>query len=263
MTQFTRHERMLVQRTLNEETRANIRVDGAIGPRTNDAIQKYRELKGLTPGGLDDDLWNTMEPYISSRFMQIEDLVKACQTVGIKPSMGLAIWDKESAGSGFLDDKRCRILYERHIFYKLVANKHGRRQAEVWRSKYPNICHPVWDHKAYMGGRREYERLEDARQLDAEIALMSASWGLFQLMGFNYRFYGAPDVQTMVQAYQQSEHHHLRGFIGFIIKQPALKKAMAEYDYHTVGLIYNGKGYRSHGYHIDLEQRRLKYASFD
>lgn len=49
-----------------------------------------------------------------------------------------------------------------------------------------NILYPSWRREHYYGGIREYERLEKAREIHKEAADASTSWGMFQVMGFNY-----------------------------------------------------------------------------
>ena len=56
-----------------------------------------------------------------------------------------------------------------------------------------------WDKSKYLGGVHEYKRLELAKEIDEECALKSASWGMFQIMGFNHLYCGCKDVFEFVK----------------------------------------------------------------
>ncbi|RGQ14718.1 DUF3380 domain-containing protein [Bacteroides cellulosilyticus] len=38
----------------------------------------------------------------------------------------------------------------------------------------------------YKGGISEYDRLEQTRKINRKVADASVSWGMFQIIGFNY-----------------------------------------------------------------------------
>ncbi|MCC6562046.1 MAG: N-acetylmuramidase family protein, partial [Xanthomonadales bacterium] len=90
-----------------------------------------------------------------------------------------AVAEVESAGSGFLSDGRPKILFEGHVFSRLTKRAHD--------AKHPTLSHKKWTRKHYLGGVAEWTRLEAARALDFDTANQSASWGAFQIMGFNHR----------------------------------------------------------------------------
>src|SRR3954463_7321072 len=81
-----------------------------------------------------------------------------------------AVCEVESAGSGFLPDKRPKILFEAHIFGQLTNNR--------WTRSHPGISAPRWDRSLYGAtGAHQYDRLAEAIQLDRFAALQSPSWG--------------------------------------------------------------------------------------
>ena len=57
----------------------------------------------------------------------------------------------------------------------------------------------------YKGGEKEYERIDKAMALNTKAALESASWGRFQIMGFNYQNAGFAAVETFINAMFESE----------------------------------------------------------
>jgi len=92
-----------------------------------------------------------------------------------------AVAEVESSGSGFLPapDRRPKILFEGHVFHRLTAGRYS--------ATHPGISYPQWDRRRYSGSLAgEWKRLDKAAALDPVAAMQSASWGAFQIMGFNY-----------------------------------------------------------------------------
>ena len=127
---------------------------------------------------------------------------------GIHPAALLAVKLVESGTkSGFLDSGRPQILFEGHVFYKyLKANVKSLNMTQLC-AQYPNIVYPKWDKSKYLGGEKEWTRLEKAREINVKYANYAASWGMFQVMGFNYRKCGCESVgemvKRMVEQYEQ------------------------------------------------------------
>jgi hypothetical protein len=94
----------------------------------------------------------------------------------------------EAAGSGFLpnDPARPKILFEGHAFHRLTGGRFATQR--------PDLSYVKWDRTKYSGTLKgEWARLEAACNLDRAAALQAASWGMFQIMGFNYAYCGCPD----------------------------------------------------------------------
>ena len=119
---------------------------------------------------------------------------KVVEDLGVAIPALLAVLSVESKSCGFLPDRRPIILFERHIFHKRTQGK--------FSASNPDVSNPAAG--GYVGLAGEYPRLEKAAKLDREAALMSASWGAGQVMGFNHRAAGYPrrlersDVQLAV-----------------------------------------------------------------
>ena len=98
-----------------------------------------------------------------------------------------AVCDVESAGQGFLPDRRPKILFEAHVFGKLTRHR--------WDSSYPNIAARFWNRMLYgPAGAHQYERLAVAFNLDPVAALEATSWGMFQILGANFGACGFASV---------------------------------------------------------------------
>jgi hypothetical protein len=158
-----------------------------------------------------------------------------------------AVLAVEAPRGGFLPDGRVTILFERHIFHKLLKKPLVPKRLD--------ICNPKPG--GYEGGEGEWHRLEAAMAIERQAALKSASWGKGQVMGFNHLAAGFACVDHMVDAFAESELHQVRGMLNFIKKNrsldfvmKSLKPGLAEWVIFAAG--YNGKEYAKNNYHQKL-----------
>lgn len=270
-----KHDFKLAQRVINEVTGANLSVDGDFGQKSKTALRTWQKEAGLAVNGiLDETAWVAMQPHIERRFVTIQDIIKAAEDDGLPPSMLLAFWEVESIGAGFLNSGKCVTLFEGHKFYEYVSDRISRRQAEAWRAKYPDLCYPKSTSVHYRTGEREWARFERARTLDATCALLSTSWGLFQLMGFNYAYADYANVQDMVADHMESEHHHLASIVKYINNYTInarlrsalgvrnLREAVIKKDFVATAHIYNGPAYARHNYDKRLRDAEHTWSTW-
>jgi hypothetical protein len=181
--------------------------------------------------------WQWPEPAAGEGITQ-QDLIDAAKDLGIEPEVMMAIARQESHGGGFFKDGKPKILFERHKMYThLKAEGHD---PVALAKKHPDIVNPKQG--GYGKESIQYDKLERARALDEEAALMSASWGRFQIMGENYRdLYRTP--QDMEKAMRASEKQQLAFFVAFLRKKAGgkLLKALKNREWETVAFYYNGK----------------------
>ena len=134
----------------------------------------------------------------------------------IDPAALLAVKEVESNGGGFLPNGKPKILFEGHIFYRLLAQSVNAASLNQLCKQYPNIVYPTWNRSKYFGGDREYIRLANALSINHAAALKSASWGMFQIMGMNYAQCGCKDVDEFVGKMKSSEEDQLMLTIRFL-----------------------------------------------
>lgn len=145
-----------------------------------------------------------------------------------------AVCDVEASGRGFdLSTKLPLILFEPHWFRKLTGGKHD--------AAAPTVSHA---YKARPYPRSQSERwvqMTTATALDPSAALQSASWGLFQVMGFNHRLCGYDDPFTFALAMGAGEKWHLHAAMKFIRAKGALE-ALRFGRWEEFERLYNGVG---------------------
>jgi peptidoglycan hydrolase-like protein with peptidoglycan-binding domain len=156
----------------------------------------------------------------------------------------------ETRGCGFFADRRPVILFERHIF--------SRRTKGRFDAKAPDISNPQAG--GYAGGVAEYERLERALALDEQAALMSASWGLGQVMGFHAEDLGYGSVEPFVRRMMESEDEQLGALAAFIQKN-GLAKPLQNHDWATFAKGYNGPAYAKNQYDKKLASAYLRLST--
>lgn len=179
--------------------------------------------------------------------------------LGLEPALLKAVQLVEAAGrDGFLADGRPQILFEGHIMYKEVHKKFPDRDLAYLCKEYSTIFFPKWDKLKYLGGVHEYKRLELAKEIDEECALKSASWGMFQIMGFNHKICGCQDVYDFVYKMSESHEKQLELMYYFMHNSGCLKN-LKEKDWAGFAKKYNGPGYAQNAYDQKL---RNAYENF-
>lgn len=177
-------------------------------------------------------------------------IAAACDTLHVHAAELWAVLTVETRGCGFLADRRPLILFERHYFSRLTKRK--------FDVQAPDISNKQWG--GYSGGTREYDRLGQAVKLDRAAALRSASWGLGQVMGENFKAAGFPDVEPMVAAFVESENAQLEGMARFIASIGADKHLRA-HNWPAFAAAYNGPAYAKNSYDERLRAAQQKYVT--
>lgn len=160
------------------------------------------------------------------------DIAAAAAELGIEVAVIYAVDEVESRGKGFLPDTRPQILFERHVF--------SRRTHRAFDALHPGISHPSAGGYGQTGAH-QYTRLHEAIALDRDAALRSASWGRYQVMGFNAELCGWPDVESYVADACKSEAEHLRAFIGYC-RERGIVGYLRSHDWRAFTSAYNGPG---------------------
>lgn len=180
----------------------------------------------------------------------------AAAELGVEVASLRAIAQVESAGSGFDAKGRPTILYERHVFGRNTDPK-GK-----FNTQYPDISAAVPYAKGTFGNtEQQWIKLAQAFELDPEAALRAPSWGMFQILGENFRAAGFPDVRSFVAEMFRSPAGHLRALVGFIKANPSIHLGLKNRDWAAVALGYNGKGYKTYDYDNKLAAAYAKFRT--
>jgi hypothetical protein len=177
-----------------------------------------------------------------------------CDVAAIK-----AVAEVESSGDGFLTDGRVKILFEGHQFFKFTKG--------AYAVSHPTICYKKWTSQFYtkgptadVRGAGELARLAEAMSLNKTAALMSASYGKFQIMGFNFAVAGFVNVDDFYKAMQVSEAEHLTAFCNYI-KGNSIDDELRSHNWAGFAFRYNGEGYKKNQYDTKLAKAHKKYSA--
>lgn len=169
------------------------------------------------------------------------DFERAAKAIGCTVAAVRAVNQVESRG-GFFADGRPKILYERHVFHRLTTGRFSAAHPDI-SNKTPG---------GYIGGPAEYGRLARAISLDRDAALKSASWGAFQIMGFNFKVAGFDNVEDFVKAMVSGQGPQLDAFVAFVRKN-SLDDELIRLDFASFARGYNGPDFRKNKYDEKLE----------
>jgi N-acetylmuramidase/Putative peptidoglycan binding domain len=194
---------------------------------------------------------------IMGRPLNDGDIKSAAGQLDVTEAHVRAVIAVEAAGSGFLgkyenDPRLPKILFEAHIF-----SKETKRQ---FNKSHPQLSCTRWNRNLYAGGLKEHDRLRQAAELDFDAAYKSASWGLFQIMGFNHQAAGYDQLHDFVGVQYVSEGMQLRCGVQFILSE-GMEGYLQNEDWRGFAKKYNGPGYEKNRYHEKLAIAFERYKS--
>ena len=185
------------------------------------------------------------------------DFADMAQRLGVEEAALRAVVEVEcSSRGGFLSDGRPRILFEGHIFWKQLLARGI--NPEPLAAAHPDILHPRWTRTHYKGGKGEWERFERAAAISPEAAVESASWGLFQIMGFHWKSCGCASPSDFRRRMESSEREQMALALKFLEKTGIVRWLKTK-DWCTFALRYNGSGYKANRYDERLAAAYRKF----
>lgn len=201
----------------------------------------------------------------NDKFLSEADLMDFARMYDLEVAIVKAVNEIESSGKGFLINNKPKILFEGHIFWQQLK-KRGIDPQAITNATNSDVLYPKWTKSYYKGGVKEYDRLEKAINISAkegvkEAALASASWGCFQIMGFNALSIGYPTIQDFVNRMEMNEKEHLLAF-GRFLETNKLIPSLREKNWARFARAYNGSGYAQNKYDEKLQRAYTKYSMF-
>lgn len=206
---------------------------------------------------IENDSMNTAEnskidSLTDDDFNQVSRILD-CELAALKAVQQVKTGDR---GDFFVPGKLA-ILFEGYIFWNQLK-KRGFNPADYVTGN-ETILYSKWSMQYYKGGMGEYDRLEQARKINREAADASISWGMFQIMGFNYVACGEESVESFVESMCESEYRQLLLFVNFIKNNPPMLRALQSKDWDKFAKCYNGPAYAQNRYDVKLVEAYQKY----
>lgn len=235
--------------------------DGIFGESAEYAVMQFQKKVGLLiDGKVGDKTRAALAEQDVSKFLKDSDYVAAAKRLNVSELVIRVFGAVEGRGVGFLKNDKAKILFERHRMYHYLVQFKGKTFANTQMKQFPNLVNTTPG--GYKGNEAEYTRLKLAMNIHAEAALMSCSWGQFQIMGESWKDLGYASVFEFVDQMQATESSQLEAFIRFIEfktgtignKKVALIDALRAEDWHTVFTLYNGRNYKKLGYQAKFQR---------
>lgn len=190
-----------------------------------------------------------------------DDFREAARLLDVEVAVVKTVAEVESGNKcGFVADGKPAILFEGHVFWRKLEEA-GLNPAKFVAGN-ENVLYPKWTKAHYKGGTGEYERLAKAMMIHKPSALESASWGAFQIMGFNYRQCGCENVLDFVKRMQSGCRCQMLLWVEFI-KRSGMQAYLQRRDWERFARAYNGKGYKKNQYDERLRKTYMKYRRKD
>lgn len=190
------------------------------------------------------------------------DLTQAAAALGCELAAVMAVIEVEAGGSGFDAKGRPTVLFEPHIFEReLNALGMADDHPIIIQARYAGLCSPVWN-KALYGKTADarWAQIEAAIKINQEAALKSASYGIGQVLGQNYKVCGFDSATALLSALCVSEGNQLAAMVNFIIRR-GLADELEHRDWAGFARGYNGVSYHLNAYDAKLRKAYEKFAA--
>ena len=249
------------------------KASGLFDDATQRAVVEFQRKNDLVADGVvGEKSWITLlsltgaaQQAMAQRFIGDADFVEAAKSLTEKLPSGQevelaaikAVYKVESNGKGFVGDSP-KILFEGHVFWERLKAL-GLRPETLARGN-EDILYPKWTKEFYVGGGAEQGRLTRAEAIQSDAARESASWGLFQIMGYHWKSLGYASIDEFVELMGEHESKQLDAFCRFINNKKdrsgrTLATMLAQKDWTAFAYNYNGEGYRKNAYDDKLRDQ--------
>lgn len=159
----------------------------------------------------------------------------------------------ESGGASFGPEGRPVILFEPHVFHRRTDGRFSPASFSYARWKalpYPKSQQARW------------EQMADAAARNHAAALESASWGLFQIMGFHWKALGYASAGSFAESMKASEAAQLDAMINFVkvngLDDELRAGGTSADSWRAFARGYNGEGYAANRYHEKLAREMMR-----
>lgn len=230
-------------------------LDGRFDPSTEDLLREYqrRVVKSkvadaiVRPSGPTWVALSTRPGTIAGKRsgtgkLREDDFLAAARSLDCEVAAIKAVAEAESKRKAFSAPNTPTLLFEHRKFQKFTGGRFDITNPDISNAE-----------RGGYGTGSQAARFEEAAQLDEQAAKLSASWGMFQIMGFNFKAAGYGSVDDFVAAMGESPREQLRAFVNFVLADKVLAAALQQKDWAGFAARYNGPDYKSNNYDVNIQ----------
>ena len=155
------------------------------------------------------------------------------------------------------------VAFEGHVFWRELTHLKipALRPSAILaaRSDIDDILYPSLTARYQKPPVEEGVQLRKAMDIHMEAAKRSASWGMFQIMGFNHLDCGFESVLGFAED-QWTIEGQVRSFFKFLGANPRILAALRGHDWAMFARLYNGPGYKRNEYDRKMATWHLKFG---
>ncbi len=198
-------------------------------------------------------------PTIGAINIELGDIGEFAKKYGIEPEKLLAFLSVESANRGFESDGHPRVRFECHIFNN--PDYSGCREFSLFGGAMPCTINQG-ESFSRVSSETNYNAFKIAFERNPERAICSTSFGLAQIIGFNYKRVGYASINDFYQA-MFSEDKQKEAFLMFLVTDSVILSELRKdnTDWEVVARRYNGPAYKENQYDAKLIAAYNEYKS--
>jgi hypothetical protein len=182
------------------------------------------------------------------------DFIAAAKKLACNVPAIRAVVEVESGGAGFYKSGKIKLKFEGHVFHQYTKGQYDQ--------SHPTLSYPKWTERYTEDGEAAYNRFNQAFALNKRAAMLSTSWGMFQIMGENYTECGFRTVDDFVTTLKLSDTAQLDAFCKYILYRN-LQRFLVDLNLYAEHFAYryNGPQYNKHDYDGQLRRAYNKYLT--
>ncbi|MDN5567042.1 MAG: N-acetylmuramidase family protein [Psychrobacter sp.] len=225
-------------------------IDGIFG---KDSLVAVLSLVNSVDGAVDILIKPDVVTPVSKKLVK-QDIINTAKSLVVEAATLKAVIDVEARSSGFDNEGRPAILFERHKMWKYLGEANYITKRDQLNALFPDIYSEL---PGAYNVCSQYEKLAVAEVLHWDAAHKSCSFGLGQVMGFNFSSLGYPSLKAFVDAMYESEAKQFDAMARYI-KVNNLLDELQRHDWAGFAKGYNGRGYAINEYDTKLAAAYVK-----
>ena len=169
------------------------------------------------------------------------DFQRVAEEHGVEPWKLHGLTDIESRRGGFDNDGRAIMVPELHKFSEFTLRAYDETNPDLSIRKWIHPARVKAGHPYTLDNAGRWDTLARQASLNADAAVRAASWGAFQIMGFNYAALHFDTPLELVRRIYQGERAQLDLAVRYLIAEGGFDPLLKG-DFYRAAIVQNGTG---------------------